>query len=39
MLSDVCGAIILFVLTTYILMKALNLPDDASFEPGAKLEL
>jgi hypothetical protein len=39
MLSDMCGAFLLFAGTLYILMKALNLPDDASFEVGSKLEL
>jgi hypothetical protein len=39
MLSDMCGAFLLFAGSLYILMKALNLPDDSSFEAGAKLEL
>ena len=34
-----CGAFLLFAGTLYILMKELNLPDDASFEVGSKLEL
>jgi len=29
----------LFLATLYILWRALNLPDDAAFEIGSKLEL
>jgi hypothetical protein len=39
MFLDTCGAILFFAGTLYVLMKALNLPDDASFEVGSKLEL
>jgi hypothetical protein len=39
MWSETCALMLFCVGTLYILMKALNLPDDASFEVGSKLEL
>ena len=39
MTSEMCTATLFFVVALYILMRALNLPDDASFEVGSKVEL
>jgi hypothetical protein len=39
MFPDTCGVVIIFAGMLYILWHALNLPDDASFELGSKLEL
>lgn len=39
MTSEMCTATLFFVAVLYILMRALNLPDDASFEVGSKVEL
>lgn len=39
MIPDTCGVLLLFVGSLYILWNALNLPDDASFEVGSKIEL
>jgi hypothetical protein len=39
MVLDECTAIFILFFTLYIMWQALNLPDDSSFEQGAKIEL
>ena len=39
MLPEECTALFILLFTLFMMWQAMNLPDDAEFEQGAKIEL